>query len=70
MKSSKVITANEFCNVCNRVYWGDAQRLGYGKWRHQECAPGSRNWVEAYELQRSRSEVSDFLAQHYHATHA
>lgn len=41
-------TLQETCKVCDRIRWGNYQYLGKGVWRHQECAPGSRNWMEYY----------------------
>ena len=37
------------CVVCERVQWGQVVRLGFGKWRHWECYPGSRQWREYWE---------------------
>lgn len=36
------------CSVCKRVRWGRYQYLGWGHWRHEECYPGSSNWLENY----------------------
>ncbi len=37
---------NELCSVCGRVRWGAYQPLGFGKWRHEECYPGTQAWRE------------------------
>jgi len=34
------------CYVCDRVQFGKVVYLGSDKWRHEACAPGSRNWCE------------------------
>ena len=36
----------ELCEVCERVRFGDVQRLGFGKWRHAGCYPGSVDWLD------------------------
>lgn len=41
---------HEFCSVCDRVAWGDIVRLGFGKWRHDACYPGSKAWLEQFRL--------------------
>ena len=56
---------SETCRVCDRPFWGEGQELGFGKWRHSECAPGSRSWVEYYE-HGPRTEAGDFLLAHYY----
>jgi len=38
----------ESCQVCERPRWGNIQYLGFGKWRHEECYPGSPAWREYY----------------------
>lgn len=38
----------EFCEVCKRVRWGNYQILPFNKWRHEECYPGSQNWLEFF----------------------
>lgn len=51
----------ETCEVCDRVAWGNFQPLGLGRWRHAECYPGGRNWLEAYGRNVKQSEAGDFL---------
>jgi hypothetical protein len=40
----------ELCEVCQRVIWGEVVRLGFDKWRHEACYPGSAIWLEAFRL--------------------
>ena len=47
------IPLEEVCFVCSRVRWGAYQVLGFGKWRHDECYPGSKAWLEAMEEKRA-----------------
>lgn len=54
---------SETCRICDRPFWGEGQELGFGKWRHSECAPGSQSWVEYY-LRGPRTEAGDFLLAH------
>jgi hypothetical protein len=45
----------ELCEVCQRVRWGEYVYLGFGRWRHQDCYPGSKNWFDYYrELPTNR----------------
>lgn len=39
----------DVCSVCSRAIWGEAQRLGFAKWRHDTCYPGSQPWIEYVE---------------------
>lgn len=50
----------ELCSVCQRVAWGEVVRLGFDKWRHESCYPGSSAWREAYILkpENERTEES------------
>lgn len=43
-------TANERpdCFICNRGGLG-MMYLGWNRYRHEDCAPGSRNWCEWYD---------------------
>ena len=40
---------DEFCKVCGRVRWGNWQPLAFEHWRHEECYPGSQNWLEWFK---------------------
>lgn len=39
----------ELCKVCQRVQFGEIQRLAFGKWRHSYCYPGSQEWCEYFK---------------------
>ena len=45
----------EVCTICGRVRWGNWVPLGFGKWRHDECALGSQSW-NLYYLSQPMSE--------------
>ena len=53
------------CSVCERVLWGEYVYLGFGQYRHQECAPGSASWRERYAKHPgAHSKAGDFLFHH------
>jgi hypothetical protein len=62
---------NNICCVCDRVPWGEVQRLGHGKWRHAECAPGSKAWAEYYQALPLTQRVAEgeLLLRYYQSTH-
>lgn len=31
------------------MIWGEVVRLGFAKWRHGECYPGSLPWLEYFK---------------------
>ena len=33
-----------YCAICERVPFGNIVRLGFDRWRHAGCAPGSPEW--------------------------
>ena len=50
---------DEYCQVCERVYFGDVQVLGFGHWRHSYCRPGSEDWMRYFRAlspERQREE--------------
>lgn len=55
------------CMVCGRVCWGTYRYLGHGKWRHEECHPGSKPWLEWYASLPAdrRTSAGDALFAHY-----
>lgn len=70
MKATKAATVSqpeldEFCQVCERVRWGNYQYLTHGHWRHEECAPGSKNWVENYPRRSKKTSEGDLLFKHH-----
>ena len=36
------------CCYCQRVLWGSPVYLGAGKYRHEDCRPGSSEWAGWY----------------------
>ena len=39
----------EHCAICDRVAFGNIVRIGFGRWRHSGCEPGSKPWCEYFE---------------------
>lgn len=64
-KTPPSTSRSETCCICDRVRWGAWQSLGFGKWRHEECYPGSKSWVEHYYKVGARDEVGDLLLAHH-----
>jgi hypothetical protein len=54
-----------YCAVCDRVQWGQWQYLGYGRWRHEECTPGSRAWCEKMAQTPVRTSEQEILFTWY-----
>lgn len=54
---------DELCKVCGRVQFGEIIRLGFKRWRHDDCHPGSRAWCEAYVLHPIQTEEARILFQ-------
>lgn len=50
---------HEHCAVCNRVKWGEVALLGYGKWRHGECYPGSLPWLEYFKALPEEQQTTE-----------
>jgi hypothetical protein len=38
-----------FCAICERVPFGNLIRLGFDRWRHAGCEPGSPEWCVYFE---------------------
>ena len=49
----------EQCSVCDRAQWGEVVRLGYGKWRHDSCYPGSLPWLEYFKALPPDQQTSE-----------
>jgi hypothetical protein len=57
----------ELCQVCERVKWGECVRLGFGKWRHTECYPGSMPWLEYFKrLPASQQTAEGRILREFH----
>lgn len=52
------------CEICGRVSWGHWVTLGHGRWRHAECEPGSRPWIEKMR-NVTRTSEQELLFQFY-----
>jgi len=50
---------NELCEVCQRVAWGEVARLGFKKWRHDACYPGSAAWLEHFRMLPEREKTEE-----------
>jgi hypothetical protein len=50
---------DEHCIICDRVPFGDIVRLGFGHWRHDQCAPGSPAWRERYQQLPSSAKTEE-----------
>lgn len=48
-KPSHFAVPYEHCTVCGRVSFGSIQPLGFNKWRHESCYPGSKSWRDYFE---------------------
>lgn len=60
----EAIPLKETCKYCDRVRWGNYQYLLNGEWRHEECSPGSRDWLEYYE-RLNKSQRKDHMTTLY-----
>lgn len=56
-----VLGRDEHCCVCGRVQFGDWQVLPFGHWRHDDCKPGSVNWVDAYVASGKKTEAGEYF---------
>ncbi len=66
-RQPQTIPLEETCTICGRVRWGNYRYLTKGRWRHDECAPGSAPWLEWYAAlpAHRRTSAGDALFQHY-----
>lgn len=64
---------NQFCTICDRVPWGEVTLLGFQKWRHDSCYPGSEAWLDYYEripeTQRTFEQTLIYNASNRKAPH-
>lgn len=51
------------CMICDRDWWAPYSYLGNGKWRHEDCFPGSESWRIYYAKlpKEKRSVAGDLL---------
>jgi len=57
----------DYCAVCERVAWGYVVRLGFGKWRHAECYPGSAAWLDYFKrLPASQQTEEGIMLRKFH----
>ena len=53
------------CYVCDRTS-RDLQMVGPGKFRHDDCNPGSPNWIDYWETlhAKQKTDAGAFIYQH------
>jgi len=44
LAASKSVALGDACTVCGRVEFGAVVNLGFTRWRHAACEPGSASW--------------------------
>ena len=68
LEASKPSTLPDaLCSICDRVLWGDYQRLGNGKARHKDCVLGSEEWKLYYHrlTGKDKARLTEFYNYNY-----
>jgi hypothetical protein len=58
-KPAKRGNASESCTVCGRVEFGAVVNLGFTRWRHGACEPGSASWCAYFAALPATKQTSE-----------